>query len=1730
MNNKKLTVQILVPIILVTLLNFLLPIGFSAFFMICAIAFACSLFYNARYACWGLIVSSAIAVSLNYLRPSSSVYNNAAHHIIALNAYERQGSLELVNFRKPESAIFDNKDFYGSVSASSKGGIILLKEKMSSHPLYAYDKQIGREGGYKLLNTQNLISFVENLSVINGEDTLFLNIKVKAGTVGFLHLSKQRDSLICKLSFNTSNNVRKDTSAFNKIIREGYPLIDIIRSAGQCSTSEEKLISILNKCQLLRDTIFSSSKDKLLSNARWYLTVPEELQTELSNKNYHIFADGKPFSYSIKEETFELSDGQRIYIGSGISKSSTISFSIGENDALAMKYDMPIMYNFPKDSIAYANKVAAISTSNDELTSNDIKEAFLFDLFKSPMNLNGFNGTIIYQTAPSPSPLSITILDDNSDKKNRAIDYSVNNKFQLSSKDKKGRWEVTVVDLRKESPITGRINNWLNEWLIIGVILVIAVFAFLTLYMFTDEDLMPTIKSVSVFHVWMFLLPMMTLRLYLLWRIAVFPPVSNISKAEFLRYRLENGSGLNNAMILTLCCIGIFAILTLLYFIYYKYVKGVSTFKWSLDVKRTKIIYATLLAIAFVALMTKMVIGNIAIPVLVFFVNEYLSLKKLSLPYRVLNTMLVIAFLVKGDPGYAIMFIIFACVYFIIQTIVFRNSGTSEGAQRNAAWKLCFVLSLVVGILVIFSPTFVSWLYSNNTIFGVPLPYWCFALVGIACAWIVVRIIAINYGRKTSLYVGIVSILGVLALTLFGPHYLDSNKHFKYRSLIHTQDVGQIMMEEDVADRDNQRLLEASQNQWFLQHHNNLGEERITDNGIIHLYPHFKKGVSWSTQISDVICSRYIIGELSLIVPLSIIAFIFVFFVFALRHRGGSPIGRSIAYGIALLLLIQTTFVWMANTNRMIFFGQDFPFMSQNAKATLLMFLLLLFIMMLACGNQTPDDEESKGVSLTEYGFEYFNKKPIKVFFVMFIAIFGIVFITGNKYSSLYGTHIATEFNPGEAMQQAEKDFAKINAILATYPATKPLKPHGENLTKTIDINKILGSVGLDQAVQKMESDHEISPFSASLYRAFRNNLQNDNRIDNIIHLRYLSASGSYIFGLNNGFYSLRAPEMKRTVWKGNVYACEVKDDTDHLLTSSNRANHIDIYRIPNSWLKEKGNFGIADVRYVKEDSKVLLHSFANDFTVSSGLFVVNGDEAIESKIGNNIYVDQLSGYKEKVLAKNMIVNGENKFFYPMGRDFYWIKDFSEMLSSQNHGTQNCYLSIDKELMGIVAEELNKVGRTCSVVALDGNGNVRLMAEHYETDEYNLDPNDIVSIENFVERSYLNPNFIEDSKLFGNQNLLYMLPGPGSSLKPITYAAVTSQVSPQIINWSSLKLHAPDPKYLSDGYYRLDQFGPTYRYSTKHPFKSISGDETGIDGWVDNSFYLYKSSNYYNALITYLGNYDKDELNSIKDIIEPTSDFSKYPVFQINGVNYGFKSAPSKRRQNYVLNTGLSINFKMNVSYDDADSIQFVDKKWLEGINPVNHPWVFPASSNAFMREMNEMDSEAQRLKQYTLGASPLRITPLMMAEMYGRLFSMHPDFYACITENGNPFTEKWDSPSSMDRMAMFNFYQKELFKGMNLCVKIGTASSPLQNVDTHEGQYHLYAKTGTLTMGNNIKDDRMLAVIISNKDILTASSPDSYKFYVVYFRFKQTGSMYSVSKIINDIISSKSFVSFMNN
>jgi hypothetical protein len=141
-------------------------------------------------------------------------------------------------------------------------------------------------------------------------------------------------------------------------------------------------------------------------------------------------------------------------------------------------------------------------------------------------------------------------------------------------------------------------------------------------------------------------------------------------------------------------------------------------------------------------------------------------------------------------------------------------------------------------------------------------------------------------GKRTMIAWGcfVIVLATILSATWGYDYFQNENLHFKYRAIIHTQTVGEIMQDESYDHSNSQRLLNAAQNQWFLQYHFNKGKERIDDEGIVSLLPHFKKGVTWNTQISDVILSRYVIGELSGLVPLTIILFTLVFLGLIFKH------------------------------------------------------------------------------------------------------------------------------------------------------------------------------------------------------------------------------------------------------------------------------------------------------------------------------------------------------------------------------------------------------------------------------------------------------------------------------------------------------------------------------------------------------------------------------------------------------------------------------------------------------------------------------------------------------------------------------------------------------------------------------------------------------------------------------------------------------------------------------
>lgn len=1714
MKQSQAIIQFFIPVLFVIGIDIIFHITFGGYFLLCALALLAS-FKKAHYAGWGIMVTASIVVTLNYLKPANNEYFNTTHHVIALKSVTSDHEIILVNSDKPEKALFDENSYDGKivVKGNGKEDSCIMDYSMMSLPIYVYDtiRVGGKEKSvYRLANRELLPHFTSSILFSRLKDSLLINIETHEKSL------KIRMTSFCKGEQQT------DTSSFTRIVKKGYPLSDIVGQGKNRDslTTIRNFADLLEGVSIVRDSIGDNS-DK---NPLWYVAIPHQIL-----KSFTIYTDNQnKFVRRERTLSMSLSESQKLHIGYGINETKTVYFA-SKDDLIVMKYDMPFMYNFPSDTIAGMNRILAISSSADALLKSDVKEAFFYNLFHNQKNVFHFNGQLNYQSSSASLPLKITFVDGSNNGEGNEISHTSAQRFQLTSKNG-AKWTFEIVNLKKDSPITGNRNLWISEWFILGLILLTSLLSLLLYLLYTNIG---STRAEGVFHVWMFFLPLLTLRLYLLWRIAVFPPLINITKSEFLRYRMDN-IWKEDAMVWTLGSIALLFIVSLAIYFHSAWMAKQKKVV-NLSISKVRILYWAFLTLGItISILNKglhlgWVFANVALPVVVFFANEYLCVHKLSLGYKILNALSVLGMLVLGDPGYAIMFILFVCLYYSVFSVVYR---WSKPGVPVAKLQTVVITSLII-LFVLGAPGIIVQLYDSTNIIG--LVKWAhlnsFVLGAILSAviWYIIRN-SLTPGTKKALIVKTGIMFLPLVIAVVAPLALNENLHFKYRSLIHTQNAGQIMsrLSDDDIKRDNsRRLLEASQNQWFLQYHNNLGTDRIKNSGIVHLYPHFKKGVSWSTQISDVICSRYIVGELSLLVPLAFILLALIFLLIIVYSDTPSSSGKVLSFGIALLILVQTTFVWMANTNRTIFIGQDFPYMSQNARVTMILFILLLLTAVMFVGS-SADKEDLAGGGL-QAGFAHFKGKPISMFLSLFCIVFAAVFFSGNKWGKLYGNEKAGEYGVGDAMEQAEMDFLKINKLLKKYKANIFLtNPNCSELFADIE-----EKIQLSDAVQTLASNHEISDFSFSLYKAFTQKLVSNNNSGNIVHLRHMRNLNEYRFALNKSFYSLRAPEMKKNVWHGNLYAYESPSDVSAQRIEYEGKDKVVIYRIPKPWLPEnEQECGIVDLWRtinIGADS-ILLCNDREKTKMSSYTFLLRQEESLLCFLNGAMYLHRLEGRQEDLLAKSLMLNGSMQLFYPLEDNFFWAKHFTDYEISQERTDtkQDCYLTIDKELTKQISSL--KVACSYSVIALDGRGNVRLMQDNNR----HPDPNNTETMEEIIESSYLNPDYEKDSKLFGNMNFVHMRPGPGSSLKPITYAAVTSQT--EEIDWNSLKLKAPkdtwvDPESKSTSH-QITKFGPSYIYQPG-TFTSPLGDEYGIEGWIDNNFYLYKSSNYYNALVTYLGSFSSEDISSAITPVAESRDC--YPVFKMNGSMYQFSKAPSPKRDGYMLSTGLDKNFNLAYSKldDEAHNYSIISKEWQgEKTKRILYPWVFPETSSADILDFERQYDESLRLKQYTLGADPLSITPLQMAEMYGRLFSLRPDFHALITKNDFTPSEKWNG--IWEQRDTLSFYKSNLFRGLRNCVLKGTAKSVFYNLKGElklPSKYYYYAKTGTLKLSKGHRNDKLLAVIITDRDVCSEEikKTSDYKFYVVYFRYKESGGMPSeTTQILNIIINSKSFKDYM--
>ena len=1727
-------------------INNWLPLNFTVYFMLCAVSLIVCIFLlyrtkfqrNTLIIPWLITTVASFIITVNYLNPKDArIYSNADANLLALKGVDVKDSIVLIGKDKL-SSFYDNSDFEGTIVVKKSPTVDSTCEinyNVLDVPVYINSARLRNDS---LLNARFLPSFDNKLS-ISVDDSLKCTIEFSEvnETKWFsnFHLWEEIDSMSVTITFEKANDATNYKSAFTKRIKQSYNLYDIVHNSLSFKPQEEEVIERLKNVLLIRN---NQSEDGDITTKKFFITYNRDLQ------DCFLSCDGILYIPNHKGDKYILSSNDNLYVGMYNSNTRPLNFSLGAEGLLQVRYKFPYLNNFPRSSLENdyhdnMRKVLAISSSTDRLLQTDVKEAFYYDLFENDNNSYSFGGTINYKVSRCNVPFKANIIDD------ETTEFKDGNTLLARNK---SIWHFAIYDLRKQSPVTGKNNAFTTSSFIISIIAIICLFAFLTTLLFFKS---PT-KAGVVFGIWLFFIPLIVFRLYLLWRIAVFPPVTDITYNVFQRYRMENGWQ-DNAMVITLIAIGILIFFTILSILLEKVVIIKSTWG-SKPIYKTFNWYKGLFCICWVVsilLIPTGVLGNIAAPVIFFIICEYISLKGLNYKWRVANVLFAFILLCKGDPGYAIMFFIFACVYFIIHLYAYLKSTPGILPNKAIAYIVWVFLFVALGLIVIFSPQIVTFAYDDVT--KVLFPFLTpskifFTIVSVQICAFLFLLFWVK-GRRiyafSSLFV--IPMLTII-LTFVGSYILEKEPHFKYRSLVHTETVSDIMAREDIDNRNSTRLLEASQNQWFIQYHNNRGDKRVFESGLYSLSPHFKKGVSWNTQISDVIISRYVVGEISSVLPGVIVLFALCFLLLIFRSINTSVASKSAGYAAALLIVIQMTFVWMAATNRMIFFGQDFPLLSQNARITMFMFIILLGIVMILANPIKADIEVAAHLSR---GLNVFARNKKSVFVSAYLVIFAFVGFFGNKYASIYkeedggDSGNASEYNLARMMNRCQADLSLINEKL-TESIIHTHKLENENSVASL-MDSLDADVKLTAFVNEMREKNEISKFTLSMYNAFRKNLQRRNSISNIIHLKQNASQTHYELALNNGFYSLKNPESEATAWKDNIYSENVKHSSDK--SFKNQRNGLTIYGVPQSWLPIGSQVGVVDATDINKTTihqVRTLHSDEADYNASLPIYPIKSGDVLEiySKKTGITESFRYGISEENILVKNMVINGKRKYFYPLKEKCFWLKDFSELVSyCLDNETDSTIITLDKNLSLKVYDELARTGKVCSVIAMDGMGNVRLMAD-FHGKRFMLDPNDEEGINEKVAYHYLNPSPKEESKLFGNMNLCLLNPGPGSSLKPITYAAVTSQTL--YFPWEKLRLMNSDPdNYNNDttlikhtgNYSLLFRYGPSYKY--RRAFKSLYGDEVGDGTWVDHLFYLSQSSNYYNALVTYLGHYGSLSSEPWASALLREANNTDYPkiTFSTSGTKYTFLDAPEKtnnKESSIILLRGLYNNFSMPTHLSYADSLryifvgdQFGGKKGLSNKKLASlFPWVYPQASSILEYKLNE-HTAAERLRQYTLGSYPIAVTPLKMAEMYGKLYCIHPDFHASVIPNYQPFKAKWRNSDGEEDEEVYSFYQRNLFRGMKMCVEHGTAKV-LKNLSLETGYYY-YAKTGTLLGQNAEHDDRMLAVIISNKDMEKTETPKEARFYVVYFRYKEAGTMPGVYGIVKDIVESDCFRYYMS-
>lgn len=1172
-----------------------------------------------------------------------------------------------------------------------------------------------------------------------------------------------------------------------------------------------------------------------------------------------------------------------------------------------------------------------------------------------------------------------------------------------------------------------------------------------------------------------------------------------------------------------------------------------------------------------------------------------------SLIYTFIN-MIVAAASMIIDSGFMIMFLTFCIISFCLKLLdLYTRTADAKRSSSKINIKiilLYFFLFVSVFILLIFFRKII--ILALNARFFILFVFILLAVI----FWIICKIVGIPLFRLNKIRQGYRNIFVVLYVIIIGGLVLglsaaiadvDMGKIFAKKSKSTYQRVlVQVYNDEPhkalirFTDNDDElKFLQASHNHWIIEQYNKRSEDvKIygeRGEGFFKIQPQSKLGAMWNAQLSDIIVLRYVITEHGKWLPF-VFMLLFVFMLYyGIKTTTYFRYSKSLLIQIPLLIFTQALLVWLANTQRFIFFGQDFPFISVASKIMLLYVFVLMTLWTVVAimeavmhrhrdGNDFEklldfNDRHSKDILYTfivvsviyflVIKFQY-GKSENKDSRYQMEALFEMTQPYMNVIDSLF-----TLYQNSEYLELKNNMHSEILAFDNVYGKT--ISEELRRLSTTLDTVKkeVIDSVTVVVKVDTIVSDDY--RFMQRIWNNFVRRGSYNNSYTNILHV-YKPDSILHI-SMRKDYYDLTLPHKHNEVWEGNIVESFVPKTPKAEIIGTNDYKY---YQIPKDWVKEGQTYHMLKRTGNKDINVFSLSTNQIASIASSGIKQVMALYDNDDHISIENEIVELPLETRNYWARNILINGRRSLIYPAGEDLYWIRDFANVVKQVEEAKSSTLdkdvpITLDRELtaelhdilrestIGIVDKNTDDTLAQRSVIVMDGNGHIKAMVDYKYG--YELNPNDYEQIGKLSQELYMNidgDRVSKESNYFENRNLAHLRGGPGSSQKPLVWTAVASSID---YKWKDLVLVKIDGTKVLETENRGNLSRSLYKIRKYHgndvaTFTSLGSDErvclrsskkleSAETEDIDLEHYLAYSSNYYSALMVYLGLHsselyaDKNFINTIGNSNDITHAFRmfknpdslskddyqmNYPFMKING-KYVVLGKPIVREKagspgyvnhlnNSVLHNQMTAFFGLKDAYkggrdkgrlyDDyiiTDSIEMIKKKgWRK--KHVEKKKVYTASTMPAVSSINfdKFEHTKENNKdgwgyQHTNnivrsiatgdGAS-WNVTPIKMAEMYGKMLTLDSTF--CCTMNPN---YKY-AASDLSRIGAGNEGFKKsrpvMFESMNLFftegtgkgikIKKGNKEKQIPTIEYNGRTYYLYGKTGTTNAINRSKDD----------------------------------------------------------